>query len=81
MVQTRSRYYRSPSPDYLEGAHTEDFGPVVDTDEAFEPILALDTTSRLRVLSVGTFHEMDDDSRHMVTDWFSGRAESISLHN
>ena len=79
MVQTRSRYYRSPSPDYLEGAHTVDFEPAVDTDEAFEPISALDTTSRLRVLSVGTFDEMDDDPRHVVRDRFSGRAGGISL--
>ena len=79
MVQTRSRYYRSPSPDYLEGAHTEDFEPAVDTNEASEPNSALDTTSRLRVWSVGTFDEMDDDPRQVVRDRFSGRAGGISL--
>lgn len=79
MVQTRSRYYRSPSPDYLEGEHTEDFGPLVDTDEAFQPDSTLDTTRRLRVLSVGTFDDMEDDHRGIVRDRFSGRAGGISL--
>jgi len=68
MVHTRSRYYRSPSLDYLKNTHTDDFEPVVDTNKAFEPILALDTTSRLRVWSVGTFHEIEDDHCSSVRD-------------
>ena len=79
MVHTRSRYYRSPSPDYLEGADTTDFEPVVDTDEAIQPVSAWDTTRRLRVWSVGTFDDMEDDHRSMVRDRFSGRAGGISL--
>ena len=55
------------------------FEPVVDTNEAFEPISALDTTSRLRVLSVDTFDDMDNDPHQMVKDPFLGRAGSISM--
>ena len=79
MVSTRSRYYRSPSPDYQESAPLSDSGPGSDTDEAFEPISALDTDRRLRVWSVGTFDDMEDDHRHVVRDRFSGRAGGISL--
>ena len=79
MVHTRSRYYRSPSPDYPEGEHTADFGPGSDTNEAFEPVSALDTDRRLRICSVGTFDDMEDDHRHTVRDRFSGRAGGISL--
>ena len=79
MVSTRSRYYRSPSPDYPESASYSDFGPGSDTDEASEPVSALDTDRRLRDLSVGTFDEMEDDPCHMVRDRFSGRAGGISL--
>ena len=79
MVYMRSRYYRSPSPDYLEGTHTKNFWPAVDTNEAFEHILALDTTSRLHILSVGTFDDMADNPCLMVKDRFSGRARDISL--
>ena len=39
----------------------EKFGPAVSTKEAFEPILALDITSMLRILGVGAFDNMDDD--------------------
>lgn len=46
--------------------HTEDFGPVVDTNKAFEYVSTLDTTSRLWVLSVDTFHDMKDDHCSMV---------------
>ena len=79
MVSTRSRYYRSPSPDYSESVSTTNLGPGLDTDEAFEPILALDTNRRLRVWRVGTFDDMEDDQRHTVQDRFSGRAGGISL--
>ena len=79
MVQTRSRYYRSPWPDYLEDVHTTKLEPEVDTNEAFEPISALDTIIRLRIWSVGTFHEMEDDHYGSVRDQFSGRAGGISL--
>ena len=79
MVHTWSRYHRSLSLDYLKGTHTEKFGPTVDTNEAFEPISALDTTSRLRVLSVDTFDDMDNDPHQMVKDPFLGRAGSISM--
>ena len=79
MVSTRSRYYRSPSPDSPESAPSLDFGPGSDTDEASEPVLALDTDHRLRVWSVGTFDTMEDDHRSVVRDRFSGRAGGISL--
>ena len=79
MVRTRSGYYRSPSPDFPEGAPSSDFEPGSDTDEAFEPISALDTDRRLPVWSVGTFDDMEDDHRHGVRDRFSGRAGGISL--
>ncbi len=52
---------------------------MVDTDEAFQPVSALDTTRRLRVCSVDTFDEMEDDPHNMVRDRFSGRAGGISL--
>jgi hypothetical protein len=58
----------------LEDVHTTNLEPEVDTNEAFEPISALDTTSRLRIWSVGTFDEMEDDHRGSVRDRFSGRA-------
>ena len=61
MVHTRNQYYRSFSPNYVEGAHVEDFGPAVDTDKAFEPISASDTTKRLRVSHVDTFDTMKGD--------------------
>lgn len=79
MVSTRSRYYRSPSPDFLECAPSSDLEPGSDTDEAFEPVSALDTDRRLQVWSVGTFDDMEDDHRHVVRDRFSGRAGGISL--
>jgi len=53
----------------------------VDTNKAFEPILALDTTSRLRVWSVGIFHKMDDNLHNMVRDRFSRRSGGISFPN
>ena len=79
MVSTRSRYYRSPSPDSPESVPSSDFGPGSDTDEAFEPVSALDTDHRLRVWSVGTFDAMEDDHRSNLRDRFSGRAGGISL--
>ena len=79
MVSTRSRYYRSPSPHSPEIAPSSDFGPGSDTDEAFEPVLALDSDHRLWVWSVGTFDAMEDDHRPVVLDRISGRAEGISL--
>jgi len=79
MVHTKSRYYRSSSLDYLENTHTDDFELAVDTNEAFEPISALDTTSRIWVWNVGTFHEMEDDHRSLVRDRLLGRARGISL--
>ena len=79
MVNTRSRYYRSPSPDHAESVSTTDFEPGSDTDEAFEPVSASDTDRRLRVWGVGTFDDMEDDLRHVVRDRFSGRAGGISL--
>ena len=79
MVNTRSRYYRSPSPNYPESAPALDFGPGLDTDEAFEPNSTLDTDRRLRVWSVGTFDDMEDDHHHTMRDYFSGRVGGISL--
>ena len=79
MVHTWSGYYHPLSLDYLEGTHTENFRPTEDTIETFEPISDLDTTSRLRVLSVGTFDNIDDDPCQIVTGRFSGRAGGISL--
>ena len=61
MVSTKNRYYRSSSPDSPESAPPSYFGPGSDTDEAFEPVSALDTDRRLRVWSVGTFDDMEDD--------------------
>jgi hypothetical protein len=57
-------------PDYLEDVHTTNLEPEVDTNEAFEPISTLDTTSRFRIWSVGTFDEMEDDHRGLVLDRF-----------
>src|SRR4051794_27090710 len=79
MVSTRSRYYRSPSPAYSESDHTPDFEPGSDTNEASEPISTLDTDRRLRVRSVGTFDDMEDDYRPMARNLFSGRTGGISL--
>ena len=79
MVSTRSWYYRSPSPDSPESAPSSDFGPGSDTDEAFEPVSALDTDHRLRVWNVGTFDAMEDDHRPVVRDRFPGRVGDISL--
>lgn len=79
MVSTRSRYYRSPSPDYSESDHAPDFEPGSDTNEASEPISTLDTDRRLRVRSVDTFGDMEDDYRPMARNQFSGRAGGISL--
>ena len=81
MVQPRSRYYRSPSPDYLEDVHTTNLEPEVDTNEVFQPISALDTTSRLRIWSVGTFDDMEDDDHGSVRDPFFSRAGNIFLLN
>ena len=63
----------------MEGAHIENFGLVVDTDEAFEPISTSDTTRRLRVSHVGTFDTIEDDHGRGVHDRFSGHAGGISL--
>ena len=79
MVSTRSRYYRSPSPDYSESVSTTNLGPGLDTNEAFEPISALDTNRRLWVWGVGTFDDMEDDPRHTVWDRFLEQAGGISL--
>ena len=78
-MHTRSPYYRSPSPDYFEGTYTENFGPRIDTKEAFEPLSALDTTSRLRVLSVGTFDDMGDDPRLIVKDRLSRSLDGLGV--
>lgn len=45
----------------MEDIHTTDLKPGVDTNEAFEPISTLDTSSRFRVWSVSTFDKIDDD--------------------
>ena len=79
MVYTRIRYYRSPSPDYPESEYATDFGPGSDTNEAFKPVSALDTDWRLRIYSVGTFDDMEDDHRFAVRDWIWGWAGGISL--
>ena len=59
--------------------HTTNLEPEVNTNKVFEHILALDTTSRLRIWSVGTFDEMEDDHHSSVRDRFFGRAGGISL--
>ena len=79
MVSTRTRCYRSPSPDSPESAPSSEFGPRLNIDEAFEPVLALDTDHRLWVWSVRTFGAMEDDHRQVVRDCFSGRVGGISL--
>ena len=68
-----------PVPRLLGGIHNKNFGPAVDINEAFEPISALDTTSSLQILSVGTFDNMDDDPCQMVRDRFSKWAGGIFL--
>jgi len=50
----------------------------VDIDEAFEPILALDTTSRLWILNVGKFDEMVDNPCSIVRNLFFGRINHFS---
>jgi len=52
----------------LEGTYTKDFQELVDTDETFLPILALETTKRLQVWIVGTFDNMEDDDHITVGD-------------
>lgn len=66
VVQTRSQCYQSPTLEYFEGAWTKDSELVVDTEKAFEPILTLDTISRLWILNVDMFDEMNNDSHHMI---------------
>lgn len=79
MVQIRSRHYRSLSLGYLEDTHTDDFELVVDTNEAFEPLSALDTTSTLWVWSVATVDNMEGDHHDLVRDQCSKQARGISL--
>lgn len=78
-MRTKSRYYRSPSPNYSDSVHTTDFGLGLDTDKASKPISTLNTSRRLRIWCVGTFDKKEDDPRSMVRNRFSGRAGSISL--
>ena len=77
MVNTRSRYYRSPSPDNPESDHESNFGPGSDTDEAFQPISTLDTGRRLRVWGVDTIDAMADDHSRPSTALFTGRPGSM----
>jgi len=51
----------------------------VDANEAFEPILAFNATSRLQVWSVGIFYNMENDPHSMVKDQFSRRDGGIFL--
>ena len=79
MVNTRSRYYRSPSPDNPESDCASDFDPGSDTDEAFEPISTLDTDRRLRVWGVDTIDTMADDHSRPAAALFTGRPGSMPL--
>lgn len=79
MVSTKSWYYCSSSPNHPESVSTLDFGPRLDTDKAFELVLALDTDPRLQVWRVGTVDDIDDDLRHVAENRFSRRAGGISL--
>lgn len=81
MVLITNQYYRSSSLDYLEGDHTKDFEPLVDTDKVFYPILALNTTRTLRIWNMGTFNDMKDNHCDIVRDQFLGCAGGISLHD
>ena len=65
MVTTRSQQYRSSSPASSEGRSSDplDVVPVVAHDEAFQPNLAWGTATRSHVVWVGSFDEMEEDTR------------------
>ena len=48
--------------------HITNLESEVDTNKAFEPISALDNVSRLRIWSVGTFDEIEDDHHGSVKE-------------
>ena len=83
MVTTRSQHYRSPSPASSEGRSSDllDVEPVVAPDEAFQPTSAWGTATRSHVLWVGSFDEMEEETRGGIRDRFSGRAGTISLQD
>src|ERR1700738_4617834 len=83
MVTTRTQHYRSPSPRASEGYPSElsDVEPVVAPDKAFKPISAWGTATRSHVHWVGSFDEMEEETRGGIRDRFSGRAGTISLQD
>lgn len=61
MVHTKNQYYYFFSPNYLDGDYTNDFELVVDINEAFKPILALNTSRRFYILEVNMFYEIENN--------------------
>ena len=83
MVITRSQYYRSPSPASSQGQSSDllDVEPAVASDEVFQPTSAWGTDTRSHVLWVGSFDEMEEDTRGGIQELLSGRAGTISLQD
>jgi hypothetical protein len=83
MVTMRSQHYRSPSPASSQGRSSDllDSEPVVAPDEAFQPTSAWGTATRSHVHWLGSFDEMEEETRGGIRDRFSGRAGTISLQD
>ena len=83
MVTTRSQHYHSPSPASSEVRSSDllDVEPMIISDEIFRLISAWETITRSHVLWVGSFNEMEEETRDSIWDWFSGRAGTISLQD
>ena len=83
MVTTRSQHYRCPSPTSSEERFSDllDVEPVVAPDEVFQPTLAWGTATRSHVFWVGSFDEMEEETRDNIRDQFSSRVGTISLQD
>ena len=83
MVTTRTQHYCSLSPGASEGHPLDlsDVEPVVALDEAFQPTSACGTITRLHILWMGTFDDMEEETRGEIRDRFSGRAGTIFLQD
>ena len=83
MVIIRSQHYRSPSPTSSQGQSSDllDVEPVVAPDEVSQPTSVWGTTTWSHVLQVGSFDEMEEETRGAIRDQFFGRAETISLQD
>ena len=53
---------------------------MITSDEAFQPPSAWGSATRSHDLWVGTFYNMEEETRGGVRDWFSGRAWIIFQH-